>query len=40
MIRADALKSENYPVRKEITGLKQIMISHTCSTENTESKNS
>ena len=32
MLRADALNSENHPVRTEITDMKQILTSRVCST--------
>ena len=33
IIRADALNLENYPVRTEMTGKKQILTLHVCYTE-------
>ena len=33
MMRADDLNSEIYPVRTEITAMRQILISHVCSTD-------
>ena len=33
IMRDDALKSKNYPVRTEMTGKKHILISHVCSTD-------
>ena len=38
MMRADALNSDNYPVRTEMTGMQQILISHIWSTDKRESK--
>ena len=32
MTRADALNSHVYPIILELTGMKQIIISHICST--------
>ena len=38
MMRADALNSENYPVGTEMTGTKNISISHVCSTDESKSE--
>ena len=38
MMRADAINSDNYPVRTEITGMKHIPTLHICSTNNIELK--
>ena len=38
MMRADDLKLDNYPVRTEMTGKKQILILHVCSTDDIKSK--
>ena len=38
MMRADELNSENYPVRTERTGTKQIPTSHIFSTDESELK--
>ena len=38
MMRADALNLGINPVRKKITGTKQITISHVCSTDESKSK--
>ena len=38
MMRVDALNSDNYPVRTEMTARKQILTSHLCSTEESELK--
>ena len=37
-MRADALNSENYPIRIEMTGVKHIPILHVISTDNCKSK--
>ena len=37
MMRYDALNLHVYPLRMEITGKKQIMISHVCSTDDSKS---
>ena len=37
-MRADALNSDNYPVRTEIIGRKQISTLHVCSTDKSELK--
>ena len=37
-IRADALNSHVYPVRTEMDAMKQIMISHVCSTAESKLK--
>ena len=38
MMRADALNSENYPLRTEMSGTKHIPTSHVCSTDKSELK--
>ena len=38
IMRADALNSHVFPVRTEMTGTKQITISHVCSTDKSESE--
>ena len=38
MMRVDALNSNNYPVRTEMIGTKQILTSHVCSTDDSELK--
>ena len=38
MLRANDLNLENYPVRIEMTGAKNILISHVCYIEDTELK--
>ena len=38
MTRPDSLKSDNCPVRTEITGTKQILVSNVCSTYDSESE--
>ena len=38
MMRADDVNSDNYPVRTEITAMKQIPISQVCYTEESELK--
>ena len=38
MMRYDALNSDNYPIRTEITGAKHIPILHVCYMDNIESK--
>ena len=38
MMRADEFKSDVYPVRTEMTYMKQITPSHVCSTKNIELK--
>ena len=37
-MRTDALNSDNYPVRTEMTGMKQIPTSYNCSTDKSELK--
>ena len=38
MMRADALNSDNYPMKTERTGTKHIPTSHVCSTDKSELK--
>ena len=38
MMRADALNLHVYPVRMEMTGMKQIPVSHVCLTDKSESE--
>ena len=35
-MRSDALNSDNYPVRTEMTGMKQIPILNVCSTDDSK----
>ena len=37
-MRVDALNSDNYPVRMEMTGTKQVPTSHVCSTDDSKLK--
>ena len=38
IMRYDAINSENYPIRTEMTATKQILTSHVCSTDKNELK--
>ena len=38
IIRADVLNLHVYPVRAEMTGVKHILISQVCSTDNNKAK--
>ena len=38
MVRVDALNSDNYPVKTEMTGTKQILILLVCSTNESKLK--
>ena len=38
MMRSDSLNLDDYPLQTEMTGTKQILTSHFCSTDNSELK--